>query len=108
MFLLKETFWEKAAVAVLLILAIAPMPYGYYVFLKITTCLAAIREVREATPIILGRPLPILWIIIAILFNPVIPIPLRKESWVIVDGITAAIFAWGAFLPNFQKTRGKS
>lgn len=102
---LKEISWERAIVAILLLLAIAQMPFGYYIFLKIVLCLAAAWEFHKATPIAFGRPLPMLWIIIIMVFNPVIPIPLRKESWMIIDGITAVIFAWAALLPHLLKTR---
>jgi len=105
MHLCEKVSWEKAAVATLLFLAMAPMPYGYFVFTKIAVCLAAIWEVREATPIVLGKPLPLLWIIIAIVFNPIIPIPLHREWWMIIDGVAGVVFVWASCAQHLSSNK---
>lgn len=76
----------------LLLLAIADMPMGYYTFLRIVVTIGAIliiisdyKEGINAWVIVFG--------IIAILFNPIIPIYLHdKELWVMLDIIAAIIF----------------
>lgn len=77
---------------ILLLIAIQPIEeYGYYFFLRwMVTIVAAIicymsYEQEKRTS---------MWIagIIAVLFNPVIPIHLDKEIWKVIDMITAGVF----------------
>ena len=76
----------------LLMLAMADMPMGYYTFLRIVISIGAIvvittdyEEGKNAWVIVFG--------IIAVLFNPIIPIYLHdKELWVMIDIIVAIIF----------------
>ncbi len=75
----------------LLLGAIAPLPYGYYQMLRWVVGGIAIYmayksyswEKRWAT-----------WIfgIVAVLFNPVVPIHLTKEIWQPIDGVCAVFF----------------
>lgn len=75
----------------LLMGAIAPLPYGYYQMLRWVVGGIAIYmayksyswEKRWAT-----------WIfgIIAVLFNPIIPIHLTREIWQPIDGVCAILF----------------
>ena len=84
-------------IAFLLLLAVLPLPYGYYTFLRWITCgMAAFTayiayqwEFKWAT-----------WIFIplAILFNPIIPIHLTKEIWQPIDIVGAIIFGVSAFV----------
>lgn len=70
----------------LLLLAIAPLPYGYYYILKFAVCIALIMEMVEImdkkaddsnTLIIMGA--------LVVLYNPLIAIPLGKIIWTIVN-----------------------
>jgi hypothetical protein len=85
----------------------APLPYGYFIFLRIVACLAAgcIAAVGFGD----GKQWwPTAFVLIAVLFNPFIPIEMKKDDWIIFDVITAAVFiahltvvrlrekAWGA------------
>ena len=83
-------------IAFLLLIGPFPLPYGYYVFLRWVTCSMAgftayIAYQWEAKWAIW------IFILIAILFNPVIPVHLTKEIWPFVDIICATIFGIGAF-----------
>lgn len=81
----------------LLLLAIAEMPIGYYTLLRIVVTIGAIlviisdyEEGINAWVIIFG--------LIAVMFNPIIPIYLHdKELWVMIDIIVAVIFGVKGF-----------
>ena len=77
--------------AALLLLAVAPLPYGYYTLLRIVVCIVfawaavvALSQERAALPWALG--------FVAVLFNPIVPIHLPKVVWVPID-VSAGIFA---------------
>jgi len=80
-----------AAISILLLLAILPLPYGYYIFLRWVTCGMAVFTAYIAYQ--WGFKWAI-WVFIplAILFNPIFPIYLTKEIWQPIDIITATIF----------------
>ena len=87
----------------MLFLAIPPLwPYGYYVLLRIMVCVTAValgtRAHKKKNP---GW----IWtmIIIAIIFNPLIPFHLGKEIWSIVDLAVAVIFIISIFKLRLQK-----
>lgn len=86
---------------VMLIWAIIPLnpggyyinlrPYGYFILLRIVVCsiclyLAVYCYQNELTNWV--------WLlsIIAIVFNPIIPIHLNKELWMIIDIVTIIVF----------------
>jgi hypothetical protein len=77
----------------LLVLAAFPMPYGYYTVLRIivTICAALIAHGAYKSS---GNITPnaLLFCVIAILFNPLIPIYFSKAFWIPVDVISSAIF----------------
>jgi len=90
-FRLSSIVWLCPAVA--LLIALAPLPYGYYTLLRIIVCGAAAliayqhyekeREVSFWVALMAG---------VAILFNPIIPVHLNREIWAPIDIITAVIF----------------
>ena len=72
-------------------LALLPLPYGYFVFLRIVVCGGtAFLAWQHNTRIGLG-----VWVFtlggLAILFNPLIPIHLTKQIWAVLDVGAAAI-----------------
>ena len=79
--------------AVLLGVAVLPLPYGYYTFLRIIICASAIflgckqfaiKEEINAWTVIFG--------VCAILFNPVIPIHLTRDTWFYINIAGAVLF----------------
>lgn len=80
------------ATAVMLVLAVLPLPYGYYTALRIVVCGAAGFLVYQ-----LWNQDGSFWLFgffaVAILFNPLIPIHLTKAIWQPIDLGTAAYFA---------------
>jgi len=76
--------------AALIGLAILPLPYGYYTFLRlavtgISAYLAYLQKENKDKSFYL-------LIAIAILFNPLIPIHLPREVWIPIDIILAIYF----------------
>ena len=88
---------------IMLLLAIPPLwPYGYYLLLRIMVCVAAVALSLWAHR---KEKLGWMWtmIIIAIIFNPLIPFHLGKEIWSIIDLVVAVIFVISIFKLRLQK-----
>jgi hypothetical protein len=72
------------AVAAMLFLALAPLPYAYYEILRVVACgtfgyLAYVAVQRSANFHVA------LFAITAIIFNPIIPIYFDRAIWAIID-----------------------
>jgi hypothetical protein len=88
--------------AVLLLVALLPLPYGYYTFLRIVVCGTAgygaylfAEDGRMQWTIALG--------LLAVLFNPIIPIYLDRTTWAILDLAAAVVLLMsGRSLVNNQ------
>ena len=83
-------------VAAALLIAMMHLPYGYYTFTRILTCgfytWIAVLSFREAA----GKTWAIVFIVIAIAFNPFIPLRLSRFAWPYLD--LGAAIALGAHL----------
>ena len=80
--------------AVLLILApLINFPYGYYMFLRlivtITSIMTIVYVIKAAGGI---NEISIIFGLIAILYNPIVPINLSREIWLPINFITAGIY----------------
>lgn len=79
--------------AVLLAVAVARLPYGYYTFTRVVTSgaaiLIAIAGFEERLP---NRGWSVLFVLTAVLFNPLIPIHLDRATWFYLDLGAAAVF----------------
>lgn len=76
--------------AVMLILALGPWPYGYYVLLRLVVCLAAAFiawSLRTST-----TPLTWAFVCLAILYNPIVKVPLGREVWMVLNVISVLPF----------------
>lgn len=74
----------------LLALGAAPLPYGYYTFLRLVACAVF----ASAAYISLKKKARILAYVyggLALLFNPIIKIHLPKDVWAVVDIASAAL-----------------
>jgi len=71
--------------------AIAEWPYGYYTFLKWITCITSILVAFQAFEKNIDWA-KVVFIVIAILFNPLAPIYLSRSTWIPIDIITAIFF----------------
>lgn len=76
--------------AVMLFLGAAPLPYGYYMLLRLVACgvftFAAYTTYGNAS-----KALPWIYGFMVLVFNPIIKIHFPKEIWAIVD-IAAGLF----------------
>jgi hypothetical protein len=73
------------------------MPIGYYTFLRIIVTIGAVAVIVQEYN---GEIIPwiILFGIIAIIFNPIIPVYLHdKEIWAVINFIAAILFGVKAF-----------
>ena len=71
--------------------AIVKWPYGYYILLRWITCITSILVAFQAFEKNIDWA-KVVFIIIAILFNPLVPIYLSRSTWIPLDIITAILF----------------
>jgi len=71
--------------------AVAEWPYGYYTILRWITCITSILVVLQAFKRNIDWA-KVVFIVIAILFNPLAPIYLSRNTWIPLDVITAIFF----------------
>ncbi|MCA3269668.1 MAG: hypothetical protein LW855_05615 [Alphaproteobacteria bacterium] len=77
----------------LLLIAAAPLPYGFYTFLKITVCgFSAVLSYKNFNATDNNSIWAFFFLFIAILFNPFVAIHMPKEIWVVVDIILGLLF----------------
>lgn len=77
-----------------LLLAVAPLPYGYYTLLQLVVMFGAsflawqgLQQRQSANAEVSAFDL------LAWLFNPIIPVRLTRELWMFIDLGAAALFA---------------
>jgi len=89
---------------VLLVGAIAQNPYGYYIVLRYVVCITSLCGVwfayKSKKSIWLG-----IFIITAILFNPFIPIPFRRQAWIYIDIAIAFVFLSSFIFLKIKKAK---
>ena len=77
--------------AIMLFLALLPMPYGYFTLLRCVVCVSAIVIIAQDY-----KNTITLWIalfgVITILFNPVFPIRFYRNAWTIADTLAGILF----------------
>lgn len=85
-----ENNWFKILGVIILILALGTHPYSYYQFLR---WVITILGVYSAYLTYEQKDMTWVWIfgIIAVLFNPIAPFYLQKETWQTIDVITAIV-----------------
>lgn len=89
----------------MLALAIRRWPYPYYMLLRVVVMGAAVllagliyRQAKNFT-IWIG-----LLLIVAIVFNPILPLRLTRNVWAILNLACAALFAWHFLLTRNSQT----
>ena len=83
------------AVAAMLVLALAPLPYAYYQILRFVVCgtfaylayMAVQKEHHGHTAI---------FSVLAVLFNPIVPIHLDRTLWAFIDVGSAGLLLWSS------------
>ena len=87
--LMSPVFWYVPAV--MLFVAVGPMPYGYYTLLRWIVCAACIFLVSQEYDLRGVASVGVFGFTgLAVLFNPLIPIPLTREIWAPIN-VGAAI-----------------
>jgi hypothetical protein len=85
-------WWTWLILALLLSAAAGHLPYGYYIFVRIIVCgfavIIAAAGWEEGT---VSRNWSVAFIVMAILFNPLIPIYLNRTAWLYLDLIAACV-----------------
>lgn len=94
--------WVLLGASIFAFIAIADLPYGYYRLVRWTTCGVAI-----AMAIQLYQTSHIGWVwalgILAVLFNPLIPLHFERGTWRVFDGAAGFIFLATYILTKKQK-----
>jgi lysylphosphatidylglycerol synthetase-like protein (DUF2156 family) len=88
---------------VLLLIAVAPLEYGFYTALRIAVTAAAIWVAVAAV-----RSRQVGWAVVAaalaILFNPLIPVWLSKGVWIPIDLVGAALMIFAGVFVRSKPT----
>lgn len=91
----RPAFIPALIAAVMLFAAIAKWPYGYYVLLRWVVCavgvLLVVLEVGYERRWALWP-----FALIALLFNPLVPVYLTREIWLPIDVVAGALFVVAA------------
>ncbi|MCJ7993208.1 hypothetical protein J5N58_01175 [Rhizobium cremeum] len=86
------------ATALMLLLALAPWPYEYYMLLRVLVFAAGIYcGIHFWSD---SRGLSIALFLCAVLFNPVMPVHLTREIWMVLNVGCAVVFALAASRSN--------
>ena len=79
----------KIALIILLIICMFQMPYGFYQLFKyialVGFAILAYYEYERK-----NIPLVILFLALALLFQPIIKVPMGRQSWIMVDVLVSA------------------
>lgn len=94
--------YAKLSLIAALLLCLAPMPYGYYIFVRYFAAIIfgvmsyqCYLEKKNSWTIVFGA--------LALLFQPFVKIPLGREIWNVVDVLVAV----GLFVPVWREYRDK-
>ena len=76
---------------VMLFLAFLHMPHGYYTLMRLVVCGTAIYGAYKANKL---NKQGWMWLmgLVALLFNPIVPISFHKATWRIIDFVVALLF----------------
>jgi len=93
-------FIPSLIAAVMLLVALGHRPYAYYQVLRFVVCGAAIFMIVYSSK--MKRPeMVCIFGICAVLFNPIMPIHMSRESWATWDMIAAFFFMSSCGLPKY-------
>lgn len=86
------------SIVMCLMLLAAPFnwPYDYYRLLRVVIFIGGICNIITLYKIERYSAIP-LFIMLSILFNPVIPINLTKNTWMYIDVITVVFIVWSTY-----------
>jgi hypothetical protein len=100
------TLLPSLVCAVMLVLAVPSIwPYTYYVALRWVVCILGIYSAITAYRAKM-TPLLVVYVVAAVLFNPIKPFTFRKSAWTYIDLCTAMAFA--GLIWFLRRNRGQS
>ncbi|MHB9132623.1 MAG: DUF6804 family protein [Armatimonadota bacterium] len=87
--------------SVLLLVALAHLPYGAYRFVHIITCVAATFVAYHAYK---RQQSWAVWafVVVAVLFNPLVPVHLTRDIWQVCDVLAATMFVIGVIIKPLE------
>lgn len=91
---------------VLLLVAVLPLPYAYYIFMRVVVCGAALYIAFSENEVSKGVNFWVCALLgVAVLYNPVVPFHLSRKVWLILNIATALFFAshWFAFFKRLNR-----
>lgn len=77
--------------AILIFIAILPLPYGYYEFLRFAVCLGAVYYLINNFNTLSDTDKGVL-IVAALVYNPFAPLHMAKMLWVVINLISGMFF----------------
>lgn len=87
-----------------LLIALAPLPYGYYLMLRLVVCASAAYLSYSA-----WRSGSRFWVwllvLLALLYNPVLRVHLSREIWQVINVLTAAAYLAHFWIERRHKPR---
>lgn len=85
-----------------LVWALADHAYGYFTFLRFIVCFVAAYNTFLAHS---QHKIEWTWILggIAVFFNPIVPIYMNRQLWIIVDIVVAVVFVISLFFVREKK-----
>lgn len=98
----------SALISALMLGALLHMPYGYYTFLRVLTCLfaGAMGYLYFLCDDNFSKTLALIFTCVAIMFNPIVPIHMPREVWSYINIVASVLFAVNVYL--IKKTFAKS
>jgi uncharacterized protein DUF6804 len=86
-------FWIPLEAALMSLVALGPMPYGYYMLLRFSLCGVCVYYLLQSGPALsLGHRVALGGL--AVLYNPVLPVHLASKSlWSLVN-LGTVIYLW--------------
>jgi len=94
----------KLVLAIALLLCLVPMPYGYYMLVRIVATILFFIFARQCY-VAKKEELAITFGVLALLFQPLFKISLGREAWNIVDVAVAVLLLILWFKENKEVTR---
>ncbi len=87
-------WWLWIIASAMLLIATVRMPYGYYTVTRIVVCgLAAYLAYAGWERGVLSRLWSTIFGLVAVLFNPILPVYLSRRTWYPIDITVALLFA---------------
>ena len=94
----------KIILAILLIICLFHMPYGYYQLFRyiamVGFAILAYYQYEKK-----NIPLVIMFIALALLFQPIIKVPMGRQSWIMIDLMVALGLVVSIFIQKSSKAR---